>query len=274
MRNEKAQQRDQLIREFGVLFQPFDELAKRATPPTPQEYRTAVAKVYAGERVWRQGTAAFGRFADDVAFCSEADFLAHIPEQFRLWLGGLLTSCGAMQPEQFHQLFRKKLAATNELFFERLGHIPFEWEPQLFEANTPFTSYLRVREALAVVNTRLYYFDRYLHEDFFPLFLRTVPRTVEVRLVTTRGNADYGVQHVMPVSDLVRQEFKNYQLIQVNAADIHDRNLWVDDQNFTLGPGTARAGFALTNFGPADSSPKARQDLEAVIGRGMVVHQS
>ncbi len=273
MRNEKAQQRDQLIREFGILMQPFEELAKRNVPPVLHDYRLAIAKVLAGDNAWRGAAKQFATFAHDVVFMSEWSDIAHVPERLRRDVQSRMPTL-ANDPAQLQLETKMMLQNATDRFFHLLDSIPVGWEPVLFEANTPFTSYLRVREALAVVNTRLYYFDRYLHEDFFPLFLRTVPRTVEVRLVTTKGDATYGVRHVTPVSDLARQEFKNYQLVQVNAADIHDRNLWVDDQNFTLGPGTARAGFALTNFGPADSSPKARQDLEAVIGRGLVVHQS
>jgi hypothetical protein len=115
---------------------------------------------------------------------------------------------------------------------------------------------------------RLHYFDRYLKADFFTLFLATVGRGVSVRLVTTAGNTSYGVAAVTAVSRLACQEFHDFKLIEVNSRDVHDRNLRVDDRIFQLGPGVDRAGFALTNFGPAESSEGAHRAFDQIIGRG------
>lgn len=138
----------------------------------------------------------------------------------------------------------------------------------MFEANTPFTSYLRIKESIVSVKHRLHYFDRYLKPDFFTLFLASVGNTVSIRLVTTAGNTRYGVA---AVSNLARQQFVDYQLIEVASTDLHDRNLRVDDQIFSLGPGVDRAGMALTNFGPSDSSAQAHNEFDRIIAGGRVV---
>lgn len=144
-------------------------------------------------------------------------------------------------------------------------------EPVVFEANTPFTSYLRIKESIVSVKQRLHYFDRYLKPDFFTLFLASVENTVSIRLVTTVGNAQYGVASVAAVSHLARQQFADYQLLEVAPTNLHDRNLRVDDQSFSLGPGVDRAGMALTNFVPSDSSSKAHNEFDRIIASGSVV---
>ena len=101
--------------------------------------------------------------------------------------------------------------------------------------------------------------------------MASVENTVSIRLVTTAGSAQYGVVSVAAVSNLARQQFVDYQLIEVAPADLHDRNLRVDDQIFSLGPGVDRAGMALTNFGPSDSSPEAHDQLDLIIKNGRVV---
>jgi len=124
------------------------------------------------------------------------------------------------------------------------------------------------------VTRRIHYFDRYLKKDIFPLFLNEVSREIEIRLITTRGNQNFGVHHLTPVSNLARQEVTNYQLIEVSQSDLHDRNLRVDDSFFSLGPGVDRAGMALTNFNPSDSTATGHQSLDSLISRGAVIHSS
>lgn len=95
--------------------------------------------------------------------------------------------------------------------------------------------------------------------------------TVSIRLVTTAGNKQYGVTAVAAVSNLARQQFADYRLIQVAPTDLHDRNLRVDDLIFSLGPGVDRAGMALTNFGPSDSSLGTHNEFDRIIAGGRVV---
>lgn len=174
-------------------------------------------------------------------------------------------------PNRVKERVENEVERARDKFFEYIGRIPIEWEPVVFEANTPFTSYLRIKESIVTVKYRLDYFDRYLKPDFFQLFLASVDKTVPIRLVTTAGNAEYGVASVAAVSNLARQEFADYQLIEVAHTHLHDRNLRVDDQIFTLGPGVDRAGMALTNFGPSDSSAEAHNAFDQIIAGGRVV---
>lgn len=279
MKNEKAHQRDQLIYAFGVLMQPFEELASSAVLPSPSDYRIAIAKVRAGDNAWRvKYVKPFTTLAHDVMLHDEFNQISHVPE--RLWRSMQnFIHDPVLQRDQIHEQFIRELTKSKNYFFQFINRVPIEWVPVVFEANTPFTSYLRIKEVIALAKQRLDYFDRYLSADFFHVFLPLVERKVSIRLVTTKGikpgiGDGYGVEGVLPISNLAKQEFADYQLIQVEPNDMHDRNLRVDDQVFTLGPGTARAGMALTNFGPADSSPKAHSEFDQLIANGQFRHTS
>ncbi len=272
MQNLKAYQRNQLIYEFGILIQPLEELARAEQPPSLNDYRIAIAKVQAGDDAWRQQVKEFTTFASDIFFGPEHQDISHVAE--RCW-GALreIINDPVLQndPNQLKGRVEQEVANARERFFEYIDRIPIEWEPVVFEANTPFTSYLRIKESIVLVKDRLHYFDRYLKPDFFTLFLASVENTVSIRLVTTAGDARYGVACVAAVSNLARQQFADYQPIEVAPADLHDRNLRVDDQVFSLGPGVDRAGMALTNFGPVDSSPEGHTKFDRIIADGHVV---
>lgn len=275
MKNIKAHQRDCLILEFGILIQPFEDLVQIDTDPNLDDYRIAIAKVHAGDAKWRTRVKEFATFAQDVVFQEECSDISHVPERFRRLIQQFLRDPNLSKNlDELHKRFTVELENMKKNFFKFVNRIPFEWEPILFKANTPFTSYLRIRESIAIVQNRLNYFDRYLKADFFHLFLNSLKSDISVRLVTTSGNNHYGVKNVIHISELVRKQFSDYQLIEVGSRELHDRNLRVDNQIFTLGPGVDRAGMALTNFGPSDSSVAAHKEFDNIIAKGNVVHQS
>lgn len=272
MKNLKAFQKNQLIYEFGILIQPLEELARVEKPPSLNNYRIAIAKIQAGDGTWRQQVKEFTTFAPDIFFSQEHQDISHVPE--RCWgvLRGIIND-PVLQNDLNQLKGRVEQEVTNarERFFEYIDRIPIEWEPVVFQVNTPFTSYLRIKESIVSVKQRLHYFDRYLKPDFFTLFLASVENTISIRLVTTAGNTQYGAASVAAVSNLARHQFADYQLIEVAPTDLHDRNLRVDDQIFSLGPGVDRAGIALTNFGPSDSSSGADNEFDRIIASGRVV---
>lgn len=265
-------QKNQLIYEFGILIQPLEAIAKASDTPSVGEYRIAVAKVRSGDATWQQTVRAFTTFAPDIFFNQEFQDISHVPERCWQRINGLLND-ESLENDLvlLQERFAKQVEASKATFFELIEHIPIEWQPVVFQANTPFTSYLKIKEAFAAVKNRLDYFDRYLKPEFFPLFLASVDRSVAIRLITTAGNPSYGVAAVAAVSRLAAHEFSSFQLIEVTPTDLHDRNLRVDEQNFTLGQGVDRAGMALTNFGPSDSTEDAHRALDRIISNGRVV---
>ncbi|WP_299469429.1 hypothetical protein [uncultured Gimesia sp.] len=272
MANEKAHQKNQLIYEFGLLIQPLEALANATDTPSVAEYRIAVAKVRSGDSTWRKYVKEFTTFAPDLIFNQEFQDISHVPERCWQRIYNLLNDETLKNDLDLLQgRFSQQISESRGTFFELIEHIPIEWQPVVFQANTPFTSYLKIKEAFVSVKNRLDYFDRYLKPDFFPMFLASVDRSVSIRLITTAGNSSYGVTAVAAVSRLAAHEFSRLQLIEVTPNNLHDRNLRIDEQNFTLGPGVDRAGMALTNFGPSDSSENGHRELDRIISNGRVV---
>jgi len=130
---------------------------------------------------------------------------------------------------------------------------------------------LNIRDTIGTAKRRVHYFDRYLDTEFFHLYLRDLNRGLEVRLVTTKGNASFGVTNVLSVSRLAAGEFANYQLIECLAADLHDRNLRIDEMVFFLGTSIKDAGSQPTNFSPADSTAAGHAVLDGIMATGTVI---
>lgn len=272
MKNEKAHQKHRLICEFGILMQPLVELVKADKLPTAGEYRLAIAKIKAGEKAWHQQVIQFTTFAPDMYFSEERKDISRVTLYCLHALQEIINdSILENDPSQLYERAGKEVGIAFENFRKYIDRIPIEWEPIVFEANTPFTAYLRISESIASVKHRLHDFDRYLKPDFLKLFLASVDRAVSIRLVTTVGNERHGATAVSAISNLARQEFADYRLVEVSRSDLHDRNLRVDNQIFTLGQGVDRARTALTNFGPSDSSTEAHRQFDRIIEDGRVV---
>lgn len=273
--NNKARERNELIMELGILIQPIVDLVRASEPASVNEFRVASAKVHAGDAMWRGSAKKLASFAPDVFMNTQFQKISHVVEVFLRNVDTMISAAAIS-----NDLNQLQIACTEEVermrgdFSQYLSEIPIEWEPEIFVANTPFTAYLKIKDAISTASSRLHYFDRYLRPNFFELFLRDTDRSNELRLVTTVGNGQYGTSGVRAVSDLAKNEFLDYKLIEVTHAELHDRNLIVDTNVFSLGPGTDRAGFALTNFGPSDSSQTAQKEFERIIGGGTVIHQS
>ena len=179
MQNLKAAQRDRLIYEFAILVQPFSDLASKDSPPSIANYRIAIAKVQSGDPEWRKQVREFATLAPDILLNQENQRLSHVPERFWINLASALNDPYWQEHlESFYGAFQTQVDDLRKDFFTCLNTVPIDWEPIIFQANTPFTAYLRIKEVLAVVNERLHYFDRYLKPDFFELFLRAVNRDV------------------------------------------------------------------------------------------------
>jgi len=273
-KNIKAFQRNILIMEFGILIQPLNDLAQETLPPTLSDYRIATARVIAGIETWQKRVEEFTRFSDDLIFRNEYNSICRVLDDLMSNLERIITHYAGDNFGNIHSYLKSEVRAAKYGLIIALNRVPVEWEPVLFKANTPFTSYLKIKEAMALIENRLHYFDRYLKRDFFFLFLGEIDREISVRLITTEGNDDYGVNNIIHISKLVRQEFKDYQLIKVDPNILHDRNLRIDNGIFGLGPGTDRAGMALTNFGPSDNSEEAHREFDDVISKGIIIHKS
>jgi hypothetical protein len=263
---DKAHQKNRLIMEFGILLAPLRELAARETPPRQVDYIRALAPFETGPAVWWNHAHLFaqgmGKIEENLVHLFGNSLMS-----IRFTVGHPVADLDGLQKS-----LRACIEDLEQRFLKLVDLIPLDWELSLSEGQTPFTFYMHVLDAVSMARNRLHYFDRYLKPEFFDLYLRNVDRDLEIKLVTTAGKGNYGVQGVLAISELARQEFSNYQLIQVAPADMHDRNLRIDDQVFTLGTSAADAGKQPTHFGPVDAS--GHTVLDGLLAKGTVIHQS
>lgn len=172
MKNLKAFQKNQLIYEFGILFQPFEDLIRADQPPSISSYRIAIAKVQAGRGAWQGKVTEFATLAPDVFFRQENKDVSLNIETFLRAIKTIIDN-EVLQDDlmQTRQLVEQEVVNARKKILKIIDTVPVEWEPVLFEANTPFTSYLRIKETIVSVKQRLHYFDRYLKPDFFSAIL-------------------------------------------------------------------------------------------------------
>ncbi|GJL49740.1 MAG: hypothetical protein NPIRA01_09670 [Nitrospirales bacterium] len=269
--NNKARQRHEVVMEFGILIQPIVDLVVANTPPAINQYRVAAAKVQAGDGMWRGSVRKLASFGPDILMNAEFQKISHTVERFLRNINNLISDAAkSNDTDKLQTVCKNEVDRTKEDFYECLAEIPVEWEPEIFPANTPFTAYMKIKDAILTASSRVHYFDRYLPTNFFDLFLRDIERNIELRLVTTKS----GISNVREVSEIAMKEFDNYQLIEVDPSKLHDRNLIIDTSVFSLGPSIDRAGFAPTNFGPSENSDAAQSELAQILLVGKIVHQS
>ena len=271
--NDKARERHDVVLEFGLLIQPIIALAEDAGEVTPHDLRIACAKVHGGDAEWRKTVRKLATFAPDIFLNPEFQNLSHCAERFlRDFSAGTIDASTKETSDRIKDLCRKRIKHANDDLYNCLNAIPIEWKSEIFEANTPFTSYLKIKDAISCARGRIYYFDRYLKPQFYEMYLRDIDRNIVLRVVTTVGNANYGVEAVKSVSELVRIEFADYQLLKVDPKSMHDRNLVIDSVVYSLGPGLDQAGTAPTNFTTVSDAVSAVRTLEAVIAAGENIH--
>ena len=265
---DKAAQRSTLIFEFGKLLAPLFELAEKTPPPIAAEYHIAAARGIPDSQRWSSEVNEFatvhgyrfGHLANDIM--REPHNLLHaLPD----W-----AKTNADDASRQATL-RDRLAQCRQLTLEAIDQVPIEWTARLHEAQTPFSVYLKIHDAIGTAKRRVHYFDRYLDTEFFHLYLRDLNRALEVRLVTTQGKSSFGVTNVSSISRLAAGEFTNYQLIECLPTDLHDRNLRIDDTVFFLGTSIKDAGTQPTNFSPADSTAAGHAVLDGIMAKGTVI---
>ena len=267
MTNSKSRQKANLSIEFGILIQPLTELAS-ANSLTPTDCRIAIAKVDAGLNNWSRSVESFVTLASDIVLNDIGVTIRNAPIHAVSSIRHHLNNeTYKNNPNQLREEIIQILARSKAEFIGAVDQVPIDWLPEIFAANTPYTAYLRIKEVVDGARIKFHYFDRYLKRDFVDLFLHSVSRNLEIRLVTTRR----GISAVEEVSKLAAREFSNFRLVEADPSAFHDRNLRIDDKLFSLGPSIDRAGIALTNFGPTQASPDTLRAFDQLIASGTVI---
>lgn len=256
-----------MIFQLGTLLAPVLELTKQSPPPA-SAYRIAAARgIPDCERWSSQEVRRFTAFDEYHFQHLEADIVREVHNLFYE-----LPELAKDHDDAARQAtLAQKYQRCRNIALAAIDQVPIEWVARIHESRTPFSVYLRIRDAVATAKRRVHYFDRYLDRTFFDIYLRELDRALEVRLITTKGDSKYGVTNVLPLSRLVAGEFADYRLIETTAAELHDRNLRVDDHVFFLGTSAKNAGVQPTNFAPADNTPSGQAVLDQIVSAGTVI---
>ena len=250
----------ELQREFWILVSPIYRLVSGSPAPL-HAYRLALAQIMGGHSEWTTRVMRFARIAPDIVYAREQSELSYLPRKLCRRIEEFLKRDDA-SPALVHGNLRELLNETEREFHELSANVPADYPPQVFQANTPFTAYLRISEVVSTVRHRLDYFDRYLHRSFYSLYLASVPRNVVVRLVTTAKHA----RRLRHLSILAEKEFEDYKLQVLPESKIHERVLRVDSQFFTLGASIKDAASTYTtSFNLSDASTKTHQSHEQLL---------
>ena len=254
--------------ELGLVLAPVTALATKSIPPTDTELRTFVGGFPSIIWKYRKQVDAYGKIGE-IRYFDSSQKVGNALFEIRHTVAALANNAGISSADKQAHLV-KLLSATKTKIINAIDEIPLEWPAELHGAESPFTVYLKILAAINNARTRLHVFDRYLDADFFPLYMRTLDRNLEVKLITTAGRTSFGVSHMLPISRKVAGEFKNYQLIECSPDDLHDRYLRVDDNVFSLGGSLKDAGEHPMIFAPGDSSPAGHDVLDGIIASGQV----
>jgi len=194
-------------------------------------------------------------------------------DSFENQLGSPATS---PQLQLLQRTLGERLGILKQDFRQLIDMIPIDWNLTLSEADKPFTFYMHVLDLVSGTRQRLHYLDRYLKPDFFRQYLRNLDPKLEIRLVTTHGKTgdDYGIEGVRAVSSVFKQEFKNYQLVELPQSEFHGRQLRIDEQVFLLDASTSDAGKYPTAFGPIANAVEANRIVDDLILKGKVIDKS
>ena len=265
---DKAAQRSTIIFQLGKLLAPLFELAEKTPPPTAAEYQIVTARCMPDKDRWCAEVEHFVSFGD-YRLGHLGNDITREPHNLLHEMPGMARSIADDAARQSN--FRTRLMTCRDQALAAIDLVPIEWVARLHETQTPFSVYLKIRDAIGTAKRHVHYFDRYLDTEFFHLYLRDLNRGLEVRLVTTKGKTSFGVSNVLSVSPVAAGEFANYQLIECLPADLHDRNLRIDDTVFFLGTSIKDAGTQPTNFSPADSTAAGHAVLDGIMAKGTVI---
>lgn len=271
---DKVQQKVMLIKEFWLLFSPLEELAKSDSTPDIRAYRDVFAKLAAGKDIFYDRVRKFATIGD-VPYKHESNNIIGTIVRFDSNYQNLIDKAKTTDLDQFFNKFKTDLETVEYYIINQIDQIRVDLGAKNIQANTPFTAHICILNYMLNARKRLDYIDRYLNSDFFYLYLKNLDRSITIRLVTTEGNGKYsGVKNVKYISDLCRQEFKDYKLIQLDEKYFHDRYLRIDDMIFTIGTGVSKAGTYPTCLTIHDNSPQAHNEIDGLINNGIVIHQS
>lgn len=234
MPRDRHEQKEELLCKLGRLFGPVQDLIARGPDATSDE-RTRVLARYSAE--YEQLITTFREFST-----SEPghDYRAQY-NQFHNAVYGFANQA-ATSPDQIDSFLNVAVATAKEA----LRSIPVSADSVIFETNTPFSTYCKLKTLCNLAQTRITFVDRFLDQSVFYRYLRDVGDDVVITLIGPRRAL---TDAFLDVSSLFAHErgSDKYRLVSVPYRGIHDRWLHVDNELYQLGNSTAHAAM-LNDF--------------------------
>lgn len=252
---DRKQEQAELIFLLGKLFGPLIEMSDN-----PGNFEA-----------WER-TRTLARFsANHPAFCQSVNkFLTSEPghtyqiemTKFSPLINLMMNAINIAQDD--NEKFKEAVTDTRDKMLEIILSIPIPTSSQILDAYTPFTTYCFVKDKCVTASNSIIWVDRYFDPSIFYRYLRGVPGSSSVSLVTwpverlrvTREKEKF-VEFV-DVFKLYQKERDNKNTLLIFNENIHDRWLMIDKHIFNLGGSVKDAShkdyFTVSTIDPTEEN--------------------
>lgn len=263
--NRKEQQAE-IIYKLGLLLAPFEDLAHH-----PERYdsesRIQIEARYSAENP---------TFLNQVQAFTHGE-PGHVYESVGRDIFKLLRALQSdvMNYRDEPKRLLNNINYTRQAIVNEILRIPCAGEGMILEAYTPFSTYCRIKDICQTAARRLIWVDRYLDSSLFYRYLRGIPDTVIIVLITwpadKRKSKDY--QELLSMSrDYAAERGSDFYRLLVHPSS-HDRWLCSDDSIYSLGGSIKEAGrgayFTMTRV---ESSPQNLQKVEKLLSTATEIY--
>jgi hypothetical protein len=257
----RTEERDDLLVALGMLVDPVRRLIDATDDPR--------AKI---PYVRSQFDQDLNQFREQiVAFCRPGK------HRFEIELDAILRNLrgfgdflGAIQyPEHRDNIRTQRFAEQLRRAQESIRAVPCEDPGMILPAESPYSTYLRLRAICSGAGSRLELFDPYIEAETFHRYLASLDGVASITVVTSSDimALPAGILSTSPralrrdrivaVSELLAQQFPARYQLRVSGEQ-HDRHLRVDDTILHLGGSTKDAAksdyFTISQLDPTQST--------------------
>ena len=167
---DRIREKEELLYKLGALFGPVEALV--AQPNHSEESRARVMARYTSEH--NKVTQEFHTFSvGEPGHDYRTQYI-----EFHNALYGLPKQV-AKSPDKLADFVQSALQAARAA----LRSIPVDVESQIFESQTPFTTYCKLKAITGSANSRIVFVDRFLHASVFYRYLSDLQPNVATILV-------------------------------------------------------------------------------------------
>jgi len=247
---DRLQEKNDLFYKLGALFDPLQRLVDDPDSYDEQEQAEVIARYCAEHQ------ALIATFKEFSTGQRGHNYIVEY-NKFHNALYGVVSEL-----QGGHRGLGDIISKSLSIAKAAIGAIPIPRDSQILEAQTPFSTYCRIKdliEANAVKSIVL--IDAYMAWNIFHRFLRNVGDSVVVTLVTSEGRSHdrNRWESFLDISQRYALERGSdcYRLIVVGEGVLHDRWLLLDDKDLYMFGGSAKDAGTKKYFtlGRLDASP-------------------